>query len=202
MKFEYYGWDDGTSLYHFGILGQKWGVRRFQNPDGTLTEEGKRRYAKNIRKEITRSRYNSKDRIVDKTVAAIPKKYSVALKADYKQMLYDVDRVNKVYDKIDRDMSKTDIRWYDKQGNFDLSEYNKYFEKLAADYGLDLALATQEKSTAKYKQTLRSAVDNMLGKYGNEKVKPGMSLKDYTYTFLEEQPAYKFIEKLDNKSKH
>jgi hypothetical protein len=32
------------SLAHFGILGQKKGVRRFQNEDGTLTEEGKRRY--------------------------------------------------------------------------------------------------------------------------------------------------------------
>ena len=31
-------------LKHHGILGQKWGVRRFQNPDGTLTNEGKRRY--------------------------------------------------------------------------------------------------------------------------------------------------------------
>lgn len=31
-------------LAHHGILGQKWGVRRFQNPDGTLTEEGKKRY--------------------------------------------------------------------------------------------------------------------------------------------------------------
>ena len=31
-------------LEHHGILGQKWGVRRFQNPDGTLTAEGKKRY--------------------------------------------------------------------------------------------------------------------------------------------------------------
>lgn len=32
-----------TELYHHGILGQKWGVRRYQNPDGTLTAEGKKR---------------------------------------------------------------------------------------------------------------------------------------------------------------
>lgn len=31
-------------LAHFGVKGQKWGQRRFQNEDGTLTTEGKRRY--------------------------------------------------------------------------------------------------------------------------------------------------------------
>ena len=31
-------------LKHFGIQGQKWGVRRYQNLDGSLTEEGKARY--------------------------------------------------------------------------------------------------------------------------------------------------------------
>ena len=35
---------DETYLEHFGILGQKWGIRRFQNEDGTLTPEGKERY--------------------------------------------------------------------------------------------------------------------------------------------------------------
>lgn len=33
-----------TILVHHGILGQKWGVRRFQNEDGTLTPAGKKRY--------------------------------------------------------------------------------------------------------------------------------------------------------------
>lgn len=32
-------------LYHHGILGQKWGIRRYQNEDGTLTSAGKKRYS-------------------------------------------------------------------------------------------------------------------------------------------------------------
>lgn len=30
-------------LYHWGVKGQKWGVRRYQNKDGTLTPAGKKR---------------------------------------------------------------------------------------------------------------------------------------------------------------
>ena len=33
-----------SDLRHHGIKGQKWGVRRFQNSDGSLTAAGRKRY--------------------------------------------------------------------------------------------------------------------------------------------------------------
>ena len=39
---------ESNYLMHHGIKGQKWGLRRFQNADGTLTPDGKRRYNKDL----------------------------------------------------------------------------------------------------------------------------------------------------------
>lgn len=33
-----------NELYHYGILGMKWGIRRYQNKDGSLTKDGAKRY--------------------------------------------------------------------------------------------------------------------------------------------------------------
>lgn len=49
-----------NSLEHHGVKGQKWGVRRYQNKDGTLTSAGKlhyqtertRRYVRNTSKDV------------------------------------------------------------------------------------------------------------------------------------------------------
>lgn len=43
-------------LAHWGILGMHWGVRRFQNKDGTLTPEGKRRRAQMRNESVDRAK--------------------------------------------------------------------------------------------------------------------------------------------------
>ena len=59
-----------SELRHHGIKGQKWGVRRFQNKDGSLTPAGKKRYS-DTDYESTLNKVNSAKKVVEEV-----KKYS------------------------------------------------------------------------------------------------------------------------------
>jgi len=50
-------------LYHHGILGQKWGVRRYQNEDGSLTAAGKKRIQQDGKGFIARKKIRTEGRI-------------------------------------------------------------------------------------------------------------------------------------------
>lgn len=62
--------DADNYISHHGILGQKWGIRRFQNPDGTLTPAGKRRYGAESVGEISSAKgYKKRLNDLDKAMA-------------------------------------------------------------------------------------------------------------------------------------
>jgi len=93
---------EGQWLAHFGIKGQKWGVRRYQNPDGSLTEEGKKRYDK-----LTQKAHIEANKIFNRT-QHIP--------------------YNKAADKINNGLiQKYNNSWVKKHGENDF-ENPKYYE--------------------------------------------------------------------------
>lgn len=48
-------------LLHYGIKGMKWGIRRYQNADGSLTSEGEQRYNRDKRENAAKKKENRID---------------------------------------------------------------------------------------------------------------------------------------------
>lgn len=104
-----------NELYHHGIEGQKWGQRRYQNPDGTLTEEGKKRYNKLVKRETiyyNKGEYGRAEKRANKRFDKMQKKLDyenenggALAKTKYKYNLAKLEK--EAYDKIGKYANKT-----------------------------------------------------------------------------------------------
>ena len=147
-----------TELYHFGIKGQRWGVRRFQSPDGTLTAAGKARY-KAYKKDF--KDYDKLNRHVSASQRHL-KEEGVMLDRVRDKYL----KENKNYEKAMRKSSGLfglkGAEKAEKVANAQktMDDASSEYEKAAGAYGVAKKIATQDASA------LRRHVDKMIRDYG------------------------------------
>lgn len=146
-------------LYHHGIKGMRWGVRRFQNEDGTLTAQGRQRYKDYRSDQSTR-------RSLTRHVAADKKN----LKARGEAMNEVTKNYNDAQEQMRKASSKVFISRKKRQelmdeANANLTKAGEELEKRRAD------LNRAERIYNKDAEALFKHVDDMTKKYGSENVK-------------------------------
>ena len=129
----------GPHLAHYGIKGQKWGLRRFQNSDGSLTAEGAKRYGsvKEMKKAV-KAEYK-RDQLAAKSLGNMASQAAWAYKKQAKTVERAIKRAGKK--PSDKNLQKRDIETMAmfklrdiKEGTQKAAE--RHYNELTKKYGL------------------------------------------------------------------
>lgn len=168
----YYGFENLCSpqdISHHGIKGQKWGVRRYQNPDGTLTSEGEKRYGIKNKKIYT---YKTKNGEVltykplnkfNRFLARNSKKYRDAVNRDYNYEIENQngEKVGNLELELKDDGKTTYINWLSTNQRYGGKGYGRagleFAERFAKEHGSERITAEVVGHTPQ----INHLVDNM-----------------------------------------
>ncbi len=151
-------------LYHFGILGQKWGLRRYQNPDGSLTEEGRIRYSGargKVRMLADTLHQNKKDKIERRKAEKKENFIANATSKDLKKELYrrkmdlSDDDVNNILNRIQVENTVKKIITDEKKAKADEKRAQKIIK--AEEKKLEKTIKVEEKKSKERENFIRNA---------------------------------------------
>ena len=164
-------------LCHYGVLGMKWGIRRYQNPDGSLTAAGKKR--KNLSAD-DRSHLSEKSRrsklTNEQTIEELKK-----LTAPSRDPNFDGNKPEeKKWLELDKEIRTFSGDWYNSKGvskafSDRVSQYKKDADAVSKKYA-----APENKAREKYRRIQDDVILSSLSPANQASIKASGRIVDYT----------------------